>query len=339
MLKDVVLLSSSDRDDLLRIATQQLNQSGEIELTEAFIEKNLWVTFMLKVVFELSQYNEEFRFKGGTSLSKGFNVINRFSEDIDLILDWKLLGYSDADVHKNRSKSQQDKFNKKVNKETGDWVGNTYIPELEKTIREFGITGMTLVQDISNLQTIIIKYPHAHEDPSILPIIRLEIGPLSSRTPVKSLPIRTYLGQAPVLKLRYEPESVHVKTVEPQRTFWEKATILHSVANRERVPDRYSRHYYDLYQLAQNKQIKKDAFDQSELLADVVKFKETFYPSNASHYETATLKQIQLIPSVTIIDSIARDYDQMKNMMVKTPPTLDQIMAYLTELEAEIHQL
>jgi hypothetical protein len=338
MIKDIVTLSPTDRSDLIAIATQRLQEQG-IRLTPAFIEKDLWVTFMLQVIFEYSDYRDNFDFKGGTSLSKGFNVIARFSEDIDLILDWGLLGYNSEEVLKERSRNQQAKLFEKINKQAGEWLQTYFIPELEGVTSDLGVKDMRFWMDVDG-QTIIVEYPHTNEDSAILPVIRLEVGPLAARTPTVDVGMSAYMNGVLSDLGVDDQESILVRTVDPMRTFWEKATILHGVASKNNgMPPRYSRHYYDLYQLAHNNQIKADAFASSSLLGVVAAFKDKFYHSTSAHYETATLEELRLVPSDEVVEVLRRDYAAMANMMMKEPPALSEIMEYLANLEAEIHTL
>lgn len=339
MTEEAVLMTPEDRNDLIIIATHQLNQSNQLNLTEAFIEKDLWVTFMLKVIFELSEYSDLFKFKGGTSLSKGFNVINRFSEDIDLILNSDALGYSQSNIYSNRSKNQQNKLNETLDHLTEKWIQDTYIPHLREITQDYGISNLQFSQDDNDKQTIIVSYPHNHENRYMLTDIRLEIGTLAARTPSKHVNITSYLSYASGMESQILLPNANVDTVAPYRTFWEKATILHSVASSNKVPPRYSRHYYDLYQMAHNNSIKQIAFENYSLLADVVTFKEKFYPSKKSHYESATLTEIKLVPSDKLIPLLEKDFSEMQDMMLMEPPSFDQIINYLNELEQEIHDI
>lgn len=339
MLDDIVTLDPINRDELIRVATKDLRDTKDLALTEAFIEKDFWVTFMLKVIFECSPSKDYFNFKGGTSLSKGFNIIDRFSEDIDLILDWQKLGYTDKEVYTDRSRTQQAKFANELTNAANDWIKKKYLPEL-KTIVGKITNDVTFSLDDEG-ETIIVEYPHVHNDNSILSNIRLEIGPLAAWSPSKNICLHSYLGESNIVISNYNnEEDIIVPTITPERTFWEKATILHAVANRGKVTSRYSRHYYDLYQLAHNEQIKASAFENVQLLEKVAEFKDKFYHTKAASYNTANTKELKLVPAdISVIEELKDDYKQMKNMMFKTPPTLDDILSFLQDLEIEIHNL
>ena len=98
----------------------------------AIVEKDFWVSFTLDYLFHKSPWPRSFIFKGGTSLSKAYHVIERFSEDIDLIMDWQLLGYGIREPWEERSKTQQDKFNKKAVADASEFLTQTFAPRMEQ---------------------------------------------------------------------------------------------------------------------------------------------------------------------------------------------------------------
>src|SRR5665647_2464473 len=109
------------------------------KLNEAIIEKDFWVCWMLEILFHHSDFSKYLSFKGGTSLSKAYGLIERFSEDIDLILDWRILDYRVDEPWIERSYSAQVRFNEEVNKKTSKFLNETLLPHLEKVTREQGI--------------------------------------------------------------------------------------------------------------------------------------------------------------------------------------------------------
>ena len=102
-------ISKTDLEQVIR------NASHKLGVHESILEKDYWVCFTLNYLFSSCKWNEAFTFKGGTSLSKCFNLIDRFSEDIDLILDWRCIGYTINEPWDTRSNTKQDKFNKETN--------------------------------------------------------------------------------------------------------------------------------------------------------------------------------------------------------------------------------
>ena len=132
-----------------------------------------------------------------------------------------------------------------------------------------------------------------------------------------------------------------VLTIDVERTFWEKLTILHKIANfpeGKALPARYARHLYDVYNLG-NSWVKESAFKRKELLEKDIAFKQKFYYAKGAHYETATLSSIELLPRKTILNALQEDYQAMKNMIYGNIPEFEEILAFLKELQEEIHRL
>ena len=156
---------------------------------KAIIEKDFWVTLVLDYLFHKCKYKDYFIFKGGTSLSKCFNLINRFSEDIDLILKWDIL--TDDDPNKARSNTKQDVYNKHINELAADFILNKLKPTMEKDFEE--LLGKHLVIDIDSkdAQVLNFHYPRLYNDndSGILKYVRLEIGPLAALSPVEDVEI------------------------------------------------------------------------------------------------------------------------------------------------------
>ena len=125
----IARLKSEDRKALFDAYSFQYRESPEI------VEKDFWVTLLLDYLFHHSEFKEDFTFKGGTSLSKCFNIINRSSEDIDLILNWSALGYSDEDIYEDRSNSAQLKYNKSVEDAAMEFIENKLKPSMEKGLK------------------------------------------------------------------------------------------------------------------------------------------------------------------------------------------------------------
>ena len=132
-----------------------------------------------------------------------------------------------------------------------------------------------------------------------------------------------------------------VLTIDVERTFWEKVTILHKIAHFPEgkvLPSRYARHLYDVYNLG-NSWVKESAFERKELLEKDVAFKQKFYYAKGAHYETATLGSIILLPGESIHKALAEDYQAMRNMIYGDIPDFEDILAFLEKLQAEIHEL
>ena len=330
---NIAKASEQDRRVLFRNTAQQTG------LHEAIIEKDFWVCLTLDHLFHHSPWKAAFTFKGGTSLSKCYGLIQRFSEDIDLILDWRVLGYGLYEPWAPRSNTKQDQFNKEANKRAEQFLRDILLPSLRS---EFGIIlGMEadLYIDPDDEQTICFRYPSIFKTESILQVIRLEIGALAAWTPSQPREIRPYSAEC--YRAAFQQANTVVLTAAAERTFWEKVTILHHEANRPEhlpMPSRYSRHYYDLYCIAHSES-KVAAYEDLDLLGRVVEFKMKFYPRKWAQYELARPGTMKLCPPEYRYAALEEDYAVMQGMMFGECPSIADLMAFIRELEAEIKAL
>lgn len=307
----------------------------KIGMNEAIVEKDFWVCWMLEILFHHCEYANRLSFKGGTSLSKGYGIIERFSEDIDLILDWRVLGYEIDEPWQERSVSAQVRFNDEINSKTADFLREILMPYLQNVIIEQGIDGSKFYIEATDLQTIRFIYPQLYTDKALLQEIRLEIGSLAAWTPLTTRKVTPFVSeQFPDL---FDKANTNIRTVEAKRTFWEKATILHSEAYRigTKIPQRYSRHYYDLYMLYKS-HVKAEAFGDFELLDKVAIFKQKFYRSNRSRYDEANKDGLLLIPSKESIIDLQKDYRSMQSMIFGESISFETILNGLSEMLEEI---
>lgn len=315
------------------------NTSIKIGLNEAIIEKDFWVCLMLDYLFHKCECKDYFTFKGGTSLSKCYNLIKRFSEDIDLILDWRILGYRLNEPWLERSNTKQDKFNKEANAKAELFLKETLLPVLQNDFNRLLNLKDAFYIDDKDAQTICFRYPAVYNDDSILQILRLEIGALAAWTPSVVKNIKSYTAE--YYPKIFETGTTDIRCASVERSFWEKATILHHEANRPKelpMPRRYSRHYYDLYVIAHS-EYKSAAFEQIDLLRKVVDFKMKFYPRKWAEYENAKPETLKLVPPEYRLKALREDYQNMENMFYSDFPDFDNLMKYIYELEKEINSI
>ncbi|MEG1509168.1 MAG: nucleotidyl transferase AbiEii/AbiGii toxin family protein [Clostridia bacterium] len=326
-------IAKSKESDLIDLFK---NTASKLGMNEVIIEKDFWVCWMLDFLFHRSEFKDVIAFKGGTSLSKSYGLIDRFSEDIDIILDWQVLGYSKNEPWEKRTNTAQDVFNKEANIKTEKYLNKIFMPSIQEAVKnELGYDVVFSV-DIKEPQTIIFEYRKSFNDKYILPIIRLEVGALAAWTPTEKKAISPYVAQ--VYEQLFEQKQTEVLTVKPERTFWEKATILHREANRQNgnLPSRYSRHYYDLYRLSESI-YKNSAINDKDLLKKVVEFKDKFYHCKWAKYEDCLNGNFKLVPSDEILKKVSNDYKNMQNMLFGEKPTMDEIIENLKMLEKEIN--
>ena len=328
-MKNVANLSRSEREELFLVSAR------EKSLPTAVVEKDFWVCWTLDYLFHDSSWKDHLAFKGGTSLSKCFDLIHRFSEDIDLILDWRVVGCGKDEPWADRSKNQQDKFNKAVNARTEVFLAEKLVPKLEADFRTLLNDDFQINIDSTDPQTVCFAYPRLFSEGAILPIIRLEIGALAAWTPTQEATVTPFAAeQYPQV---FECPSTSLRTVAPERTFWEKVTILHKEAFRTngKFPPRYSRHYYDLWCMAQSP-VKGAAFQDLDLLRQVVAFKDRFYPAPSAHYELAKPGTMRLMPPDDCVTALKTDYVHMKNMIFGEKPEFDEVLKTIEILQNDI---
>ena len=313
------------------------NVAAKKGMSAAIIEKDYWVCVTLDYLFNHSNWRDHFAFKGGTCLSKAYHLIERFSEDIDLILDWRVVGYETNEPWKERSKTKQQEFINDSNERLFSFLEKDFLPEFKKGISNYlGIDCDAYILS-EERGTVIFAYPRSFSDSTILNTIKIEIGILASWTPLKKVGIKPFvLEEYPSLA---KHDSVDVLATTPERTFWEKATILHQEALRpdySEIPLRYSRHYYDIYCMCKNG-IKDSALKQPKLLEDVALFKAKFYPRGWARYDLAKFGTLKLMPALHSVERLKKDYSSMKSMIYGSYPSFDELMDVIKNLEDEIN--
>lgn len=317
--------SAQERSELF---SETATQKGT---TPAVVEKDFWVTWVLDRLFREPDLARLLMFKGGTSLSKVYNLIERFSEDIDLILDWRVLGGDDPLAE--RSKTKQARLNAAINEQAQEYIGGELLRLVEAALD--GVCDCRVGADTPFV--IDINYPAAFSDEYLRSEVRLEIGPLASWLPYEDRRISCYAAE--VFPNVFEQRECAVKVIKAERTFWEKATILHHEAHRPEgnaQPSRYSRHYYDLAKMIQSP-VKEQALADPGLLASVVAFKQRFYPRGWARYDLAKPGTLVLVPESHVLVSVRSDYRAMENMIFGEIPDFEEILEMLQTLQEEIN--
>lgn len=325
-------MSNDDRDFVFN------NVAIKRNIHKALIEKDFWICLVLDYLFTKSKFKNNITFKGGTSLSKGFNIIDRFSEDIDIILDWGLLGVKGEEPLAERSNTQQDKYNKLLNEKAKVFIKNEFLRDVQSGLSDILGFNVDARIDEKDGQVINFYYPKMYKVGALLQFIRLEIGPLSAWTPSLNVKITPYTAEE--MPSIFEQQSTQALTVAPERTFWEKATILHREVNRpieKSMPLRYSRHFYDLYRFTKTEYLKSSLINRA-LLEKVVLFKNKFYRDSWADYESCINGHFKLVPPEARIAELSKDYLAMREMIYGEVPEFCEIIKDLQELEREINK-
>ena len=312
-------------------------------------EKDFWVCWALKHLFGLSGDRPGMLFKGGTSLSKAYALIERFSEDIDVSLDRAFLYGGDLqDPEKATSGKQAQGRIEALTAAAATYVSTKLLTDLRDEARaalgeEEG--GWDLQVDAGDALTLNLKYPASLEvaDYDIFrylrPVVRIEMGIRSDHWPASVVSVRPYAAER--FPGFFVNPAADVRVLAAERTFWEKVTLLHAEYHRPAgTPTRenLSRHYYDVAKLADS-HVKDAAFGQLDLLRRVLEHKNLFFRSGWAHYETAMPGSIRLVPRAAPLDGLRRDYANMREMLFGEAPSLDSLIETIRALETEINAL
>lgn len=345
-MDEVARLRPRDRADLFLVAADKRGLAPQI------IEKDFWVCWTLRRVFDLPDPPAAILFKGGTSLSKAFGLIDRFSEDIDLVLDRDGLGFkNDRDPAQAPSRKQRQRLIDELRAASSAAVRERLLPALEASFRDALDSSpvangwlLEIAEDDMEAQTLLFQYPPGLAsnglDASryIQPSVRLEFGARGEHWPATEAIIQPYAAEA--LPKQFASPLTTVPALAPERTFWEKATLLHMLHHKpggDPFGGRQSRHYYDLAALAES-EAGAEAMRNLDLLAAVVRHKDQFFAAAWAHYADAARGKLRLVPAAERLQELKKDYQQMREMIFGDPPPFDRLIESLQELEARINR-
>jgi hypothetical protein len=310
------------------------------------VEKDFWVCWILGRIYATPEMATSVVFKGGTSLSKVFGVIQRFSEDADLSVTPASIGFSDTELDDAPSATQRNKRMKALAKACEVCVEERFQPALEAAVA--GILGAP------SQQPTWLKYeidPQAATPnlwfryPSVLPQaggyiakqVKLELGALTDQQPTGNHVIKPML--ADVVGDAFSDFQVPVVALELERTFWEKATILHAEFHRpasQPMRDRSARHFADMASLWQHPSRGK-ALARLDLLRNVVRHKSRFFASAWASYDSAIPGTFHLAPPAHRHAELARDLEAMGPMFLQAPPSFPELLRQLAAAENQLN--
>lgn len=301
-------LSPADQAEALEVAAGQSGRPAHL------LEKDVWVVWTLSAIYG-SALADKLTFKGGTSLSKVYKIIDRFSEDIDLTYDIReLVGDRLRDGNPiPASSSQEKKISGAVRERLPDWIKNVVQPILEEAIATSGLEAK-LTQAGANHDKLILTYPALRTGTGYAsPTIKLEFGARATGEPNQFHPVSC--DMAPLIS------GVDFPTARPlvmaaERTFWEKATAAHVYCLQGRLRgERYSRHWYDLAAIASTKYFEKSVEDRA-IAVQVAEHKSMYFAEKDAagqwvDYVAAVSGGLQLIPEGDSLTALADDYAAM----------------------------
>lgn len=315
-----------------------LNQATELTgLPSVAIEKDWWVTFALNASFSLP-YSKNIVFKGGTSLSKGWNLIERFSEDIDLAIDRKFFGF-DGDISKTQIKN--------LRKQSCEFISMIFLDDLTKILTEWKaideckLIAQPVKDSDKDPQVIEIYYNSVIDTSAYLPQrVLIEVSSRSLMEPIEERQINSILSEN-FPQQSFVTVPFAIPTVLPQRTFLEKIFLLHEEFSQETEKiriDRLSRHFYDLEKLMDTEH-GIAALKNRDLYNNIVAHREKFNPLRGLDYANHIPNKISIIPPDTVMKDYEKDYEAMTSFMIYGEPLkFDHLMKRILKLQTRINE-
>lgn len=334
-------LSKEDRTDILdRVSTELNIRQREV------IEKDWWVTTVLYAMFSLP-YTKHLSFKGGTSLSKCWHLIDRFSEDIDIAIDREYLGFSGT-----LSKTQ---ISDKLRRATCTFVRETMQHDLAEQLYKNGIAKDKFQVNVditpvstTDPETININYDSVltlsidgENGLYVLPKIKVEVSGRSMNELVSEVPVDSMIDQV-YPKAPFAEPKFNVLAVLPERTFLEKLFLLHEEFSKPKElirVERMSRHMYDIGQILKTP-IAEKAIHDEQLYHQVVEHRRTFIGLRGFDYDTLYPVTLNIIPPDSIIDQWKVDYESMRlHMIYGESISFEELVNNLKDLNDRIKEL
>jgi len=323
------------KDQQQIVLTQAANKTG---LPVQAVEKDLWVTVVLQIVFSLPIANR-LVFKGGTSLSKVWKVIRRFSEDIDLAIDPSIWGF-EGDLTKKQIK--------RLRKASSIFVRDELCLSLKGVVSETGMEKWLQVEadpdgegdgTYPEPRMIHVRYKSLFNEnlPYLHSEVKLEVGARSLLEPTAKAAVTSVIED--VLPISTTIKQVMIPTALAEKTFLEKAFLLHELfsAQSSREANRKSRHLYDLAQIM-NTDIASRAIADDDLWNTIHHHRELFTSMSGVDYTPDIRKRIRLLPPDDVIDDWRSDYKDMQSSMIYgEKPTFTELMKKMRELENLFH--
>ena len=318
-----------------------INQMHEdTKLPQIIIEKDTWVTAVLRALFVLP-YAENLSFKGGTSLSKCWNLIERFSEDIDIAINREYFGFvGDSFTIKQISKN--------LRKSACKFIRNNLQFDLARQMEADGIPAdlFSVKMNITPITTVdpekvFVEYKSVfNASPYIKNTVVLEIGGRSMKEPLQKVEIRSFIDNH-FSQATFAEKPFESNVVVPERTFLEKVCLLHEEFSKpsEQVRvERMSRHIYDLARMIDTP-IADNALKNKDLFQSIVAHRRMFIAMKGFNYDTLSPKRIKIIPPDSVIAKWEDDYNKMQTMIYGESLLFNDIIDKITQLNEKIKSL
>jgi hypothetical protein len=309
----------------------------KIGLQSSIIEKDWWVTTVLKALFELP-YAHHLSLKGGTSLSKCWKIIQRMSEDIDIAIDREYLGFTGL-----LSKNQ---ISNRLRRAVCSFVRDKMQFDLRNQLIADGVNPNSFEVKVNitpitttDPEVILVAYPSATDVVDYVPsVVKIEVSGRSMSEPVEEVEIQSMIDEALPTAVFHE-DRFKIRAVLPKRTFLEKLFLLHEEFSKEtsliRV-ERMSRHIYDIEQMMHTP-VVEEALNDDELYHSVIEHRRIFIGLKGFDYSTLAKNTLNVIPPQSVYNEWERDYENMrKNMIYVEAKPFNELIDELRSLNERI---
>ena len=334
MAEPFLSLDARERADILRTVAANIGRSAVI------LEKDIWVCWVLQALFSMPDAHP-MAFKGGTSLSKVYGIINRFSEDVDITLDYRAFNDGFDPFAEGASRNQTRLFSERLKARVASYIRDVVHPTLDAAAERLAADGRHDIHVGDDGETIRFAYPSAVEGLGgyVRSEVLLEFGGRNVIDPNERHTIIPDLA-ALIPNLAYPAATVTV--LSPARTFWEKATLIHVECRRRRLadrPERLSRHWFDLMCLADH-DVGRAALSDRTLLAEVVRHKKVFFHAGNANHDQCLDGRLRLVPDEDQLPALQSDYDAMRKARILSDeaPRFDALIKRTRILEADVNR-
>lgn len=320
------------------------NERMGLDLGPRLIEKDFWVCWVLRRLFSLPSIAPHLTFKGGTSLSKCYGLIRRFSEDIDITIDRQRLGFSGDRDPENKSREKREKLLKELRQASQEYVAgelfNNLVEDFQAQLGSNHLWQLTLDKNDPDQQSLLFLYPTTNAtkgDPYFIKAVKIEFGSRGETWPSESGRVVSYTAEA--LPDEFKLSNFEVTVLSAERTFWEKATILHALFHlpaEKALPSRHSRHYYDIHCLVQSNRVNS-LLESQDLLKQVAEHKKKFFRSGGAQYDLAKKGSLKLTPPDHLLTPLKADYQAMESMIFGKAPSWDEILHSISQFERQFN--
>ncbi len=319
-------LSAADRAEVLEVGRASSGRPAHL------LEKDLWVVWTLDTLFR-SPLSDDLTFKGGTSLSKAYRIIDRFSEDLDLTYDIRRLipDLTGGDTFLPANRSQASKWTKAVRDRLPHWIAETVQPVLQQALDRQQLDASLAIAGAANDQ-LLLRYPPTKRGTGyVAPVITMEFGGRSTGEPHAKMAISCDID-GHVTGVSFPTATPVVMSVA--RTFWEKATATHVYCAQGRIRgERYARHWHDLAAIMRSEHFKA-AIENRDVAQAVADHKSHFFSEKDAaggevDYRAAVRGDLHIVPEGPARTALEADYARMLDdqVMVGDALPFDELMA------------